>query len=91
MHILRIKRKLEDNAIRYPLSDSIPKEKAWTDLYQVSPDLSGDDHTNGYRLYTDGSHLDGNSGYGAVLMLDDDICDETLGGIGAEATVYQAE
>ena len=53
--------------------------------------MEGNDHMTGLCLYTDGSKLNNNSGYGAVCIKEGEVCDETYGSIGPEATVFQAE
>ena len=90
-HILRMEKLMTEMAISHERCDAIPKEKSWIKKYKVEENMDGTDITQGLRLYTDGSRLDDNSGYGAVLMNDDQICDETFGSIGTQATVYQAE
>ena len=82
---------MNDLQISYALNDAIPKEKSWTKNFSISQNFDGNDVTQGVRLYTDGSKLDDNSGYGAVLMKGDDICNEICGSIGTQATVFQAE
>ena len=81
-HILRAESLLEEANAQYARIDDIPKKKEWNAKYTVCQDLDGLDVTTGMRLYTDGSKLDENSGYGAVLMSNEDICDETFGSIG---------
>ena len=90
-HILRAEKALETANIEYKQMDDIPKTISWDEKYTVCNEFTGNDVTEGLRLYTDGSKLEGNSGFGAVLMEGDDICDETFGSIGEQATVFQAE
>ena len=90
-HIYRMEVECEEAKIANILIDDISKEKSWLKHYEVVPPSDGSDIEDGLRLYTDGSKQNGNSGYGAVLMRDDDICDETYGSQGQSATVFQAE
>ena len=62
----------------------------WEQNYKIDELFEGNDAYGTLRLYTDGSKLEGNTGYGAVLMAGEDICDEILGSIGKRATVFQA-
>ena len=90
-HILRVETKLNNTGVNYQLTDAMPNTTMWENLYLVDENMDGNDITEGYRLYTDGSKLDENSGYGAALLHNDDVCDEVCGSIGTEATVFQAE
>ena len=90
-HILRTEKLLEDAKIDYLMNDDIPKSNNWDELYTTSNCFEGNDETEGLRLYTDGSKLNNNSGFGAVLMSGEDICDELYVSVAEEATVFQAE
>ena len=90
-HILRAEKHLEEANINTPLIDSLPKTKEWEQEYTVDQDFDGLDCPEGFCLYTDGSKLNENSGFGAVYMQNGDICNEVHGSIGQDATVFQAE
>ena len=91
-HRLRMEMLTEKLGIPEFCPDSLPKESGWDKQYIISEDDSGHDEENILRLYTDGSKMDGNSGYGAVLLdNDDEHCGELSGSKGPLATVFQAE
>ena len=63
--------------------DPIPKEREWKQQYEVIDCYEGNDNKGEFSLYTDGSKLGGNSGYGAVLFnKENEIVQETWGSRG---------
>ena len=91
-HIMRMEALTTDNGIPTVWKDQLPNEKIWEKHYTISEDFEGFNLNDGFRLYTDGSKLNNNSGYGAVLYdpMDRNI-GELKGTCGPNATVFQAE
>ena len=91
-HRLRMKRLAEEHGIPNLMLDHLPKETNWQKEYSIDTDMEGEDISGSLRLYTDGSKLDGNSGYGATLIDGQETTlSETYGTKGPDATVFQAE
>ena len=92
-HILRMQTLVHEHNIPTVWLDQTAKTKVWEKLYTTEEDnWQGNNIYTGTRLYTDGSRLRDNSGYGAVLYDDDNRnLAETYGTLGPNATVFQAE
>ena len=91
-HINRMSTLVRENGIPTVYKDQIIKEKIWEQNYEISEDYEGNNTYEGFRLYTDGSKLNDNTGYGAVLYDDENRnLGELCGTCGPNATVFQAE
>lgn len=71
-HVLRMAHPTTDIGIAHHDLDKIPKHKIWTKNYEINHEMTGENTEDCLRLYTDGTKLDGQAGYGSVLLDSDD-------------------
>ena len=88
--------KLDELIEEYNLTDKVDNQPTtidWNQEYRVNLDSlgHGNDIKEGLRLYTDGSKMDMDTGYGAIFYEDEAITDTLNGKLEDHATVFQAE
>jgi ribonuclease HI len=95
-HLLYWERKMNEYSIKTPqISDKIIKTRVWDCNFKV-PDLDSTrndskDVYNTFTCYTDGSRVNGHSGYGYVIKKFNRIIYQGNEYLGPKATVFQAE